>query len=1407
MKKILFILLLALVSIVSNPLKSKASHISGGDISFQCVGPNTYQVTLNLFRDCDGITMSNSEFINATSTCGGSVSITLNLANPGGTNISQLCPVDSLNGTCFPGGFLPGMQLYTYTATVVLAPPCDTWTLGWSTCCRNNTVNVPSSSSDNIYIEATLNTLTAPCNNSPVFTSQPIPYVCANQPVNYNYGVSEPDGDSLAFIFVSAWDAQGTALTYAGGYSGNAPINGITINPVTGQISFLPTVLGNFIVVVQCNEYDDNGNLISTTMRDIQFVVLNCNNTVPDINAGQITAMVGNAVVTSPNSVDICEGNTFSFTAVYTDPDVNDSLFLSTNMGIVLPGSSYTLSGSNPLTVVYSWTVPPGSAGTNTTFVVSIEDNACPVTGMQTFVYDINVLDRTLAYPDQTICGAQQAQLNASGGSIFTWKDLSGNLIPVSPQFSCNPCNNPIAAPLNTTTYVVESNLVGSCINSDTVTVTVVPDFTYNITQSQTAACLFQPIQLGVTVNPPGNYSYSWMPANVMSNPNIANPEANFTQSGSHTVYVMIVSPNNCVRFDSLTVNIASNVAPVVTIVSDTVCIGGSNQLMVDFGSTIPVNCGTTTTSCTGPVQTGTIGTGTGSNGGTGFPNVFGNWYWGARHQMLYTAAELAAMGFAGGKISSIGFNLTALNGSTLSYQDFSIKMKCTNLTSLSAFESGMQTVFPAQTVTPVLGWNNFTLSPLYEWDGSSNLIVEVCFNNSSYTNNCSNTFTTTPFTSVVYFYQDASGVCSNAGGFVNTGTDRPNIQLNFCGGVADPNLFTYQWSPANYVSDPTILNPVSTINFDTTFSVIVTAIIGGCADTASLAVFNVPAPGSSAINLPPSTFYCVNDPAVTLTAATTGGTWSGPGIDPVTGLFTPAAATQGNHMITYSIIGSAQCFTSDTIYLDVVNSPNATINYNGANNLCISTTPFTISPVVPGGTWSGPGIVPATGYFDPQMAGAGTHDLIYTLGTGNCIEDDTLTLIITPLPDESLTPVVNLCETDVPVNLVAATPGGVWAGSGVTNGSPATFDPSTSGTGLINVTYTVTDICSFVANMNILVVPPPPQPLIVNNSPICEMVNLEFTTGAVQNATYNWSGPNGFSSTDQNPIIIDATVADSGLYSCVITVNGCNSLSGSSYAYMIPTPPTPNIVANDPICEEGDLILSTDSFPNAIYLWSGPNGFSAATMDVTIPFVTAAASGQYLLVKQANGCSSPQGAANIVVNPKPHADFNPNPATTTIMDPQVWFINTSDLQMVYDWSFGDNTVSSDFEPFHSYADTGSYQVILMVTNPATSCSSSVEKTYIIEPYFSFFIPNAFTPNGDGLNDEFKIVTNSILAYQIHVYDRWGQIIWQSVQPDQTWNGKIGGQDAPQGSYVYHVKVTTNTGEQKKFTGTVDILR
>jgi len=138
MKKTYILFLLFILSLSAN-----ASHISGGDMNYTWVGPgaNTYLITLNLFRDCDGITMSTSETVTATSTCGGSVSLTVNLTNPGGSEISQLC--DNQLSTC-NGGIYPGMQLYTYQAVVDLSPPCDTWTLSWSTCCRNNTINVPN---------------------------------------------------------------------------------------------------------------------------------------------------------------------------------------------------------------------------------------------------------------------------------------------------------------------------------------------------------------------------------------------------------------------------------------------------------------------------------------------------------------------------------------------------------------------------------------------------------------------------------------------------------------------------------------------------------------------------------------------------------------------------------------------------------------------------------------------------------------------------------------------------------------------------------------------------------------------------------------------------------------------------------------------------------------------------------------------------------------------------------------------------------------------------------------------------------------------------------------------------------------------------------------------------------------
>lgn len=1401
MKKIYLLLLVVLCAVVH----VRASHISGGDIAVQALGNNTYVITLNLFRDCDGISMSAAESMEATSPCGATVFFTATLINPGGTNISQLCPQDSLNGTCF-GGTLPGMQLYTYVDTIVLNPPCNTWNIGWTTCCRNNTVNVPTSSSDDIWIQAEINTVTDPMNNTPIYTSQPIPYVCINQPVNYNYGVVELDGDSMTFALIAGYIAQGTSLTYGGGYSGTVPVSGITIDPITGNINFTPTTLGNFVVVVETNEYDANGNLLSTVMRDIQFVVLNCSNQVPDINAGQITNMTGNAVVTGPNSIDICEGNTFSFTAVYTDPDVNDSLFISTNMGTVLPNSSFTTSGSNPLTVNYFWTVPPGASGTNTTFVVTISDNACPVTGIQSFVYDINVLDRTLVGPDWLLCGSQTATPLATGGTTFTWYDLAGNQIVPGPTFSCNPCADPQISPLVTTTYVVQSNLTGACINTDTMTVVIVPDFSYTTTTSQLQACLLQPVQLDVVVNPPGNYTFQWTPAGVMSDPTISNPLATFSQPGLYTIEYTMTSPAGCVQVDSLVLSISSNVAPDVTAMADSVCIGQLNNLYVNFNNVIPAICGPSPSACNGPLTLGTIGAGTASNGATAYPNVFGNWSWGSRHQILYTQADLAAMGFTGGTISSIAFELVNLNFSTNTYQNFTIRMTCSGLAALFGFQGGLTSVFGPQNVTPTLGWNTFNLSTPYNYNGTGGLLIEVCFNNSTSSSNCSNTYTLTPFNSVVYYDADVPGVCNNAA-FSNLSNERPNLRLGYCSATPGPNQFTYQWMPGSLLNDNTLSNPQTILPVDTTFMVIVTAVNGGCSDTSFVDIHNVPQPGPATIGLPPSTFFCISDPAYLFAAATPGGTWSGPGINPSSGLFTPALAGQGNHQIIYSLVNSLACFTSDTIYLDVAFSPDPTILYNGPDTICISTTPFFLTPQVAGGFWSGTAIDPQTGLFDPSAAGVGTFDLVYTLGSGNCIEDDTVRFTIIALPDSSISPVATLCENGLPIPLQAATPGGLWSGNGVINAVNGVFDPGTSGDGFHNVVYTFSNVCSFVTDMNIQVNPPPPTPIIINSSPVCEDEDISFITASVQNASYFWSGPDGFTAAVNTPVNPLVSLADSGVYSCYIMVNGCFSDTGYTTGIVLGRPPQPIIIHNAPLCEGSDLVLETDPYPGASYLWSGPNGFSANSMQVIIPNVQASASGLYEIVKQANGCVSPPKSETLIIHPKPEAAFLADPPFTDTYSPHVQFINTGSTGMQYAWWFGDGTTSVDFSPVHTFADSGMYPVLLVVTDPVSSCLDSTSITYQVDPYYGCYIPNAFTPNGDGNNDEWRIAGNAIAAYRLAVYDRWGAKMFESSSINEPWDGTHQGSAVMQGAYVYQIRIQTLKGEEKRYEGTVQLYR
>ena len=263
------------------PSNALATHISGGEITYEHLGNDSFEITLTLYRDCSGANLGNgSRSISLTSSCGNLPDLALTLQNLGGTEVSQICPSQIVNSTC-NGGTLSGMQKYEYKGIVQIVTNCADWTFSYDQFARNDNENLTGGVNTwGILVDATLNSVLYPNNSSPEYTADPIPYVCQNQQVNYNYGVVENDGDSLTYELIAARQSPsrpgGSTINYVAGFSGTLPITGITIDSQTGQLNFTPTTLGNWVVVVRVNEYNGAGQLISTVMRDIMFVVLNC---------------------------------------------------------------------------------------------------------------------------------------------------------------------------------------------------------------------------------------------------------------------------------------------------------------------------------------------------------------------------------------------------------------------------------------------------------------------------------------------------------------------------------------------------------------------------------------------------------------------------------------------------------------------------------------------------------------------------------------------------------------------------------------------------------------------------------------------------------------------------------------------------------------------------------------------------------------------------------------------------------------------------------------------------------------------------------------------------------------------------------------------------------------------------
>lgn len=194
----------------------------------------------------------------------------------------------------------------------------------------------------------------------------------------------------------------------------------------------------------------------------------------------------------------------------------------------------------------------------------------------------------------------------------------------------------------------------------------------------------------------------------------------------------------------------------------------------------------------------------------------------------------------------------------------------------------------------------------------------------------------------------------------------------------------------------------------------------------------------------------CSGDAAVTLTAAETGGNWSGTGVSGSS--FDPSVAGNGTHTVVYTISGT--CGDVDSIDIQVADSYDATITQTSI--LCNDDAPVTITSVDNGGVWSGTGITnSSTGEFDPSVAGVGTHTITYTI-TGSCGDSDTEDVIVEETLDATVDPAGPFCRYEAPHTMISATSGGTWSadcGSCI-DALTGVFDPDAAGPGTWTITY-----------------------------------------------------------------------------------------------------------------------------------------------------------------------------------------------------------------------------------------------------------------------------------------------------------------------------------------------------------------
>jgi gliding motility-associated-like protein len=172
-----------------------------------------------------------------------------------------------------------------------------------------------------------------------------------------------------------------------------------------------------------------------------------------------------------------------------------------------------------------------------------------------------------------------------------------------------------------------------------------------------------------------------------------------------------------------------------------------------------------------------------------------------------------------------------------------------------------------------------------------------------------------------------------------------------------------------------------------------------------------------------------------------------------------------------------------------------------------------------------------------------------------------------------------------------------------------------------------------------------------------------------------------------------------------------------------------------------------------------------------------------------------------------PLAEFDFSPKNLSLQIPQIFFTNNSTNTTIWDWDFGDGKTQSLENPSHSYIEADKYTVQLIASNLG-GCTDTAIIEIPMAPRDVIQLPNAFTPDGDGSNDEFGILfAGKIDLLSFKVLNRWGNLVFRTGDINEKWDGQYKGEPQNHGTYVYHVKGRNEMGEILEYKGNFSLIR